>query len=199
MVTTELGFKVLQERYQSLIHITLFLHNVREVICENDKEHFFDRIVIEDDRLQVYKYGLKKPYDFLSYDFTNDYARCLSYIEDSLYAMQRGGKPLHGMKIIFKKEDVKEEDMPLTAEILKKSGFTDCATAYETKKLGFAYWFLGEDGNISNSDLLITMNNNGTFLVRYRNNVVEGLRYVNELKQALHLFKCEDLVTLNLD
>jgi hypothetical protein len=199
MVTTELGFKVLRERYQSLIHITLFLHDVKEVICENDKEHFFDRIVIEDDKLQVYKYGLKKPYDFLSYDFTNDYARCLSYIEDSLYAMQRGGKPLHGMKIIFKKEDIKEEDMPLTAEILKKSGFTDCATAYETKKLGIAYRFLGEDGNISNSDLLITMNNNGTFLVRYRNNVVEGLRYVNELKQALRLFKCEDLVTLNLE
>lgn len=85
---------------------------------------------------------------------------------------------------------------PITEDFLKAHGFTDCDTSLVTRRLGIVYWYLGEDGFISNSNLLITKCENGTFLVRYRSYVGYGLRYLSELKMALKLFKCEDLVNI---
>ncbi len=101
MVCTEKNFEELSSLYERIIYLTLKLHNVREVVCENEKEHYFDRIVTRDDGLEVFTYGFEKPSKRLYFDFTNDYARCLSYIEDSIYVMLRGGNAQHGMVIYF--------------------------------------------------------------------------------------------------
>ena len=45
MVVTENKFNKLSEMYENLIKQFLILHNVKEVVCTDTKEHFFDRIV----------------------------------------------------------------------------------------------------------------------------------------------------------
>lgn len=101
MVVTETQFELIAPLYRQLIFQTLKFHGVSEVRCENKVEHYFDRLVVKDDGLDVYKYGLKKPLDNLYFDFTNDYARCLCYIEDDLYLAIRNGKPMHEMYFTF--------------------------------------------------------------------------------------------------
>ena len=46
MVVTENKFNKLSEMYENLIKQFLILHNVKEVVCTDTKEHFFDRIVV---------------------------------------------------------------------------------------------------------------------------------------------------------
>lgn len=101
MVSTEQHFEKLAELYSELFRQTMILHNIREIRCTNKGEHYFDRLTIDGGGLKVYKYGNHTPFSFLNYDFTNDYARCLSYIEDDLYLALRNGKPMHGMYFTF--------------------------------------------------------------------------------------------------
>lgn len=101
MVSTEKDFDKLADLYRELLFNTLSLHNVSEVVCENKKEHYFDKIVVKNTGLEVYRHGLSKPMDNLYYDFTNDFARCLSFIEDDLYLTLRSGKPVRGMVFTF--------------------------------------------------------------------------------------------------
>jgi len=102
MVSTEKDFKVLADLYSELVKKTLQLHNVKEMRCVATKEHFFDRIVITDDgRMEVCKYNLSKPFEWLSYDFTVDFSQCLVNIEHDLFLAQRKGKPERGMIFTF--------------------------------------------------------------------------------------------------
>ena len=58
MVVTKNKFKKLSELYQTLIKQFLILHNVKEVICTDTKEHFFDRIVVaENGSIKVFSHG----------------------------------------------------------------------------------------------------------------------------------------------
>lgn len=102
MTVAEKNFGELSKLYQELIKNVLLLHKVREVKCVNDKEHFFDRIVVhKDDTISIFKYGLKEPFKELNFDHTVDYATCLAYIEHDLYLAERQGKPERGMEITF--------------------------------------------------------------------------------------------------
>lgn len=104
MVSTQKDFEKLATLYMEILKQVMKLHNVKEVahVRNTTKEHFFDRIVLtEDEKLEVYKYGLERPFDSLHYDFTVDYATCLAYIEHDLYLAQRKGKAERGMKFKF--------------------------------------------------------------------------------------------------
>lgn len=85
----------------------------------------------------------------------------------------------------------------VTSEFLKAHGFTNSGTCDAVRQLGYEFWNLGTENVIINSDLHITLYNNGSFLVRYIDNVAYGLRTINELKAALRLFKCSNLVNLD--
>ena len=94
MVVTENKFSKLSEMYENLIRQFLILHNVKEVICTDTKEHFFDRIVVaENGSIKVFNHGFTNiTWNNLYFDFTADYAKCLSDMEHDLYLQQRNGK-----------------------------------------------------------------------------------------------------------
>ena len=94
MVVTENKFSKLSEMYENLIRQFLILHNVKEVICTDTKEHFFDRIVVaENGSIKVFNHGFTNiTWNNLYCDFTADYAKCLSDMEHDLYLQQRNGK-----------------------------------------------------------------------------------------------------------
>ena len=85
--------------------------------------------------------------------------------------------------------------IPLTAEILEKNGFTDCETTNIDKEWGFSLWYPGEKNYISDSDLMINLGKR-SFSVRYDSNVIYGLHYVHELRQAFRLLKIEKEIIL---
>ena len=62
---------------------------------------------------------------------------------------------------------------PLTEKVLRRNGFTDCETSESDVEHGNHYWYLGDGGFISNSDLMVNLlpHRNG-FLVRNGNNVM---------------------------
>lgn len=102
MVSTEKNFKVLSGLYDELLRQTMLLNNIREIECVREEEHFFDRIVIEEGgRVNVYTHGLSKPFSGLLFDYTVDFATCLSYIEHDLFLAERKGKPERGMVFKF--------------------------------------------------------------------------------------------------
>lgn len=86
MVVTENKFKKLSELYQTLIKQFLILHNVKEAICTDTKEHFFDRIVVaENGSIKVFSHGFTTTtLDNLYFDFTCDYAVCLANMKNSI-------------------------------------------------------------------------------------------------------------------
>ncbi len=94
MVVTENKFSKLTELYQTLIKQFLILHNVKEVICTDTKEHFFDRIVVpENGSIKVFRHGFTTTtWDNLYFDFTCDYAVCLANMEKDMFMQQRNGK-----------------------------------------------------------------------------------------------------------
>lgn len=105
MVSTQKDFGTLAKLYRELIRQTMILHNIAEIRCENEKERFFDRIVLkEDNGLEVYSHGLLKPLDNLYFDFTCDFATCLANIEHDLFLAERKGKPERGMIITFREK-----------------------------------------------------------------------------------------------
>lgn len=77
--------------------------------------------------------------------------------------------------------------IPLTGDMLRMNGFTDCETSDFDKEHGNWYWYLGEDGYIADDDLMINLMKN-SFLVRDAYGSAYGLRYVHELQHALRLF-----------
>lgn len=85
----------------------------------------------------------------------------------------------------------------VTSEFLKAHGFTNIETRDIDRQLGYEFWKLGTEGIITNSDLHITLRNDGSFLVRYIDDVAHNLHTINELKAALRLFKCLHLVNLD--
>ena len=94
-----------KELYRQLFVSVLLRENVLEVVCNNTKEHYFDRVVVNSDgTIEVYSHGLKKPFTSLGFDFDLDYAKLLFYIEEDLYAVRRGGISGHGFTYKFQPE-----------------------------------------------------------------------------------------------
>ena len=92
-----------KELYRSLLLSVMLRENVLEVVCNNTKEHYFDRIVVNSDgTISVYKYGLSKPFNSLCYDFEVDYAKLLFYLEEDLFLLNHGGSSIHGFVYSFK-------------------------------------------------------------------------------------------------
>ena len=74
--------------------------------------------------------------------------------------------------------------IPLTPETLEKNGFTDCETTPSDLEGGNQFWYLGEEGFISNSELMVNLlPNHKGFLVRNGNNTM----YYRE--KAVHLLQ----------
>ena len=89
-----------KQMYRDLIRMTLVDNNVKTVLNTEPKEHFFDKIeVSENGGLKIWRHGLD--FDNFYFDYTMDFARCLSYLEDAIYSQSHGGKALHGYNIEF--------------------------------------------------------------------------------------------------
>ena len=93
-------------------------------------------------------------------------------------------------------EDCNElKPIPLTAEILKKNGFTNCETTELTRELGNELWYPGEDNYISDPDLMINLGKH-SFLVRFAGSIVWNLHYVHELQHFLRLVDYDKEIVL---
>lgn len=95
-----------KDLYREVIRQTLIEHNVASLHMENKKEPFFEDITVNADlTLTVDRHGLAL--DNLYFDFTNDFARCLSYIEDAIFCAERKMKVTdnnyHGITVKFNK------------------------------------------------------------------------------------------------
>lgn len=95
-----------KDLYREVIRQTLIDHNVASLHMENKKEPFFEDITVNADlTLTVDRHGLAL--DNLYFDFTNDFARCLSYIEDAIFCAERKMKVTdnnyHGITVKFNK------------------------------------------------------------------------------------------------
>jgi hypothetical protein len=85
-----------KELYRQLFVSVLLRENISEVVCNNTKEHYFDRIVVNSDgSISVYSHGLKKPFNGLFFDFDVDYAKLLWYIEQDLFLIHHGVKSIN--------------------------------------------------------------------------------------------------------
>lgn len=94
-----------KELYRQLFVSVLLRENISEVVCNNTKEHYFDRVVVNSDgSISVYSHGLEKPLNGIFFDFDLDYSKLLYYIEEDLYAIRHGGISSHGMVYKFQPE-----------------------------------------------------------------------------------------------
>ena len=96
-----------KELYRQLFVSVLLRENISEVVCNNimTNEHYFDRVVVNSDgSISVYSHGLKEPFKGLYFDFDLDYAKLLSYIEEDLFLVTRGGISKHGFVFKFQPE-----------------------------------------------------------------------------------------------
>ena len=94
-----------KELYRQLFVSVLLRENISEVVCNNTKEHYFDRVVVNSDgSISVYSHGLKEPFKGLYFDFDLDYAKLLSYVEEDLFLVTRGGISKHDMVYKFQPE-----------------------------------------------------------------------------------------------
>ena len=85
-----------KELYRQLFVSVLLRENISEVVCNNAKEPFFDRVVVNsDESISVYSHGLKKPFNGLYFDFDVDYAKLLWYIEQDLFLIHHGVKSIN--------------------------------------------------------------------------------------------------------
>ena len=87
------------------------------------------------------------------------------------------------------------EPIPLTPEILKKNGFTNCETTELTGEMGNELWYPGEDNYISDPDLMINFGKR-SFLVRFACSIVWRLHYVHELQHFLRLVDYDKEIVL---
>lgn len=91
----------LADMYRNFIEKILRANNVREIECHDEKEHFFDRVVIKANGIEVYSNGLSEPCDNFYFDFSIDFSTMLKNIEHDLYLAMHHSKPEHGMKFKF--------------------------------------------------------------------------------------------------
>lgn len=86
----------IKEQYRELIKSFLIENNIKEVICTDTKEYFFDKIVVSDKikrQIKAYRFGLiETTWDNLYFDFTIDYAQCLVKMEHDLFMQIRKEK-----------------------------------------------------------------------------------------------------------
>jgi len=94
MTVAEPNFHKLSDEYEKLIRKFFKVNNIKEVVCTDKKEHFFDRIEVKKNgTITVYAHGLTKTtWKKLYFDFTVDYAVCLANMEHDLFLQQRQGK-----------------------------------------------------------------------------------------------------------
>lgn len=95
--------------YRELIRQTLIDNKVRSIRFtpaerSTRPEWFFDEIILHADlTLTVIRDGRQS--DNFYFDYTNDFARCLSYIEDAIYCEARHMEPTtrnyHGLTVEF--------------------------------------------------------------------------------------------------
>lgn len=99
-----LAHQISKKLYRQLLVAILQDHDVKSVLNTDPKEHFFDKIENPGDgSLVVWRHGLK--FDNLYMDYTNDFARCISYIEDAIYCtardMTKTDRNTHGYIVEF--------------------------------------------------------------------------------------------------
>lgn len=88
--------------YRDLLSAVLLREGVVEVVCKNNVEHYFDRVLVSDDGiLDVYSGGISQPLDGFYFDFHIDYAKLLWYIEEDLFLIRHRGKSIHQMEYRF--------------------------------------------------------------------------------------------------
>ena len=92
-------------------------------------------------------------------------------------------------------EDYNIFPIPLTPEILKKNGFTNCETSELDRQMDNDFWYPGEDNYISDQDLMINLGKH-SFLVRFANSSVWRLHYVHELQHFLRLVNYDKEIVL---
>ena len=86
--------KKLFDLYKDLVKNFFVLNNIKEVTCTDEKEHFFDKVLIDNDgNMRVYNHGYTSIWwSNLCFDFTVDYATCLAKMEHDLYLQERNGE-----------------------------------------------------------------------------------------------------------
>lgn len=91
MAVTEKNFDKIQKMYQKLICLFFAINGIKEVVCTDIKEHFFDCIVVkENGKITVFKHQLTNTYWIkLYFDFTIDYANCIANMEKKLLLQHR--------------------------------------------------------------------------------------------------------------
>ena len=86
----------IKEQYRELIKSFLTENNIKEVVCTDTKEHFFDKIVVTNKQqreIEVFAHGFTTTtWKNLYFDFSVDYAQCLANMEHDLYLQTRNGK-----------------------------------------------------------------------------------------------------------
>ena len=104
-------YQTTKDLYREVIRQTLIEHNVASLHMENKKEPFFHDVVVNPNgTLKVTRgvssdnlYGISL--DNFYFDYTNDFARCLSYIEDAIFCAKRKMKVTddnyHGITVEF--------------------------------------------------------------------------------------------------
>ena len=99
-------YQTTKNLYREVIRQTLIDHNIASLHMKNEKEPFFEDVVVNPDlTLMVFRNGLEL--NNFYFDFTNDFARCLSYIEDAIYCAEHKIKVTdngyHGITVKFNK------------------------------------------------------------------------------------------------
>lgn len=106
----------IKDLYKELVKTFLIENNIKEVICKDTKEHFFDKIIVTDKEnriIKVYTYGLKETtFSNLSFHFTCDYAQCIAKMEHDLFLQTRNGKH-NNYDFIFDNDYIKPKLIPL--------------------------------------------------------------------------------------
>ena len=91
----------LKNAYRAILNQMLRSHGVKSLNCCSDTERFFDRIEVNaDGTLTVTKCG-NLTFDNLYFDYTCDFARCISYIEDAIYQQRHGVNMEHCIVVKF--------------------------------------------------------------------------------------------------
>lgn len=84
MTIAHKNFETLANQYEELVRQFIIQHDIREIYCYDNNEHFFDKIIRNnDDSLTIHKHGMT--WKKLLFDFSLDYAKCLSNMEHELF------------------------------------------------------------------------------------------------------------------
>ncbi len=106
----------IKELYNELVKTFLIENNIKEVICKDMKEHFFDKIIVTDKEnriIKIYDNGLTEiTFKKLTFHFTCDYAQCIAKMEHDLFHQTRKGKH-NNYDFIFDKDYIEPILIPL--------------------------------------------------------------------------------------